>query len=371
MPVPQLRVSAMTVFIVRLPVRAVHSHGIGDVAASTNVILRLATDAGITGWGEAAPWTVFTGSPEASAAALDVHLRPLLLGADPFRIEALLAQADRTVMHCTEAKAAMEMALFDIVGRALGTPVCNLLGGRVRDEIPLSFSIANPDFAQDLDLARQLYADGIRLFKVKTGFAEHADDIRRLEKLRETLPADVDLRVDYNQGMAPWDAIRRLRDIEAFRPTFIEQPVPADQLAALAAITAALDTAVMADESVFSPADALRVVAGHAADLISIKIQKSGGMLRAREIAAIAASGGLACYGGDMFETGIACTAGAHMIAATPNISLGCEFYQPNYYLTEDLLAQPFAVRDGKVQVPTAPGLGIEVDEDRLRRHAI
>jgi muconate cycloisomerase len=171
--------------------------------------------------------------------------------------------------------------------------------------------------------------------------------------------------------MQPWEAIRRLRDIEQFRPTFIEQPVPAEQRAALAAITAALDTPVMADESVFTPADALLVAGQHMADLISIKIQKCGGMLRAREISAIAAAGGLACYGGDMFETGIACTAGAHLIAATPNISLGCEFYQPNYYLTEDLLAQPFPVRNGKVQVPTAPGLGIEVDEDRLRRYAI
>ena len=218
MGAPKIRISAVTVIPVRLPVRAVHSHGIGDFAASTNVILRLDTDAGITGWGEAAPWTVFTGSPEASAAALDVHLRPLLLGADPFRIEALLAQADRTVVHCTEAKAAMEMALFDIVGKALGAPVCNLLGGRVRHEIPLSFSIANPDFAQDLEFARQLYAEGIRLFKVKTGFSEHAEDVRRLELLRETLPADIELRVDYNQAMAPWDAIRRLRDIEASAP---------------------------------------------------------------------------------------------------------------------------------------------------------
>jgi muconate cycloisomerase len=367
---PELRISAVTVYSVRLEARAVHSHGIGDVAASTNVFLRLDTDAGITGWGEAAPWTVFTGSPEASAAALHVHLRPLLLGADPFRIEALLAQADRTVVHCTEAKAAMEMALFDIAGKALGTPVCNLLGGRVRDEIPLSFSIANPDFAQDLELVPQLYAEGIRLFKVKTGFAEHAEDIRRLQKLRDVLPADVDLRVDYNQGMEAWDAIRRLRDIECFKPTFIEQPVPAKDIAALAAITAALDTPIMADECVFSPADALRVVSGHVADLISIKAQKSGGMLRGKEIASIAAAGGVACYGGDMFETGLASTAGAHMIAATPNISLGCEFYQPNYYLREDVLMRPFAVHDGKVQVPTRPGLGVEVDEERLRRLA-
>jgi muconate cycloisomerase len=368
---PQIRISAVSVFPVRIPVRAVHSHGIGDIAASTNVILRLDTDAGITGWGEAAPWTVFTGSPEASTAALDVYLRPLLLGADPFRIEALLAAADRAIVHCTEAKAAMEMALFDIVGKALGTPVCNLLGGRVRDEIPLSFSVANPDFSQDADLIRQLLADGIRLFKVKTGFAEHAEDLRRLARLRDILPEDAEIRIDYNQGMQPWEAIRRLRDIETFRPTFIEQPVPADQRAALAAIAAALDTPVMADESVFSPADALLVAGQHMADLISIKAQKAGGMLRAREIAAIAAAGGLACYGGDMCETGIAGTAGAHMIAATANISLGCEFYQPLYYLTEDLLAQPFPVRNGKVQVPTGPGLGIEVDEDRLRRYAI
>lgn len=367
---PQLRISAVTAFTVRIAARTVHSHGIGDVAAATNVILRLDTDAGITGWGEAAPWAVFTGSPAASAAALDVYLRPLLVGADPFRIEALLAAAERAVVHCTEAKAAMETALFDIVGKALGVPVCDLLGGRVRDEIPLSFSVADPDFGRDLERVQELCREGIRLFKVKTGFAEHAEDLRRLSKLRETLPADAEIRVDYNQGMQPWEALRRLRDIEEFRPTFIEQPVPADQHAALAAITAALDTPIMADESVFTPVDALRVAGRHMADLISIKIQKSGGILRARDIAAIAAAGGLACYGGDMFETGIGCTAGTHLIAATQNISLGCEFYQPTYYLTEDLLARPFPVRHGKVQVPTAPGLGIELDEDRLAHYA-
>jgi muconate cycloisomerase len=367
---PQIRISAVTVFTVRIAARTVHSHGIGDVAASSNVILRLDTDAGIAGWGEAAPWTVFTGSPEAAAAALDVHLRPLLVGADPLRIGALMAQAERTIVGSGEAKAAMEMALFDIAGKALQVPVCDLLGGRVREEIPLSFTVADPDFGRDLETVGQLCSEGIRLFKVKTGFAEHREDLRRLERLRDILPADAEIRVDYNQGMMPWEAIPRLRDIEAFRPTFIEQPVPAEQRAALAAITRALDTPIMADESVFTPADALLVAGRHMADLISIKIQKSGGILRGREIAAIAAAGGLACYGGDMFETGIGCIAGTHMIAATPNISLGCEFYQPNYYLTEDLLAQPFPVENGKVQVPTGAGLGIEVDEDKLRRLA-
>jgi len=369
--VSDLRISALTVFTVRLPVRVRRRHGSGDVQDGvTNVVLRLDSDAGLVGWGEAAPWAVFTGTAEAAAAALSVHLRPLLLGADPFRIESLLLAADRILVGHPEAKAAMEAALLDLKGKALGVSAAELLGGRHREEIPLSFSLANPDFEQDLEAARALHAEGIRLFKLKTGFAGHAADLRRLERLRQELP-EIDLRVDYNQGLEPWDAIRTLKDVEAFRPTFIEQPVPADRIAALAAISAALDTPVMADESVFTAADALRVVDAHAADLFSIKVMKHGGALRARAIAAIAEAAGIACYGGDMFESGLGHAAGAQLIAATPNISLGCEFYQARFFLTEDLLREPFPVADGKVRVPAGPGLGVEVDEDRLARYTI
>ena len=365
-----LRISALTVHTVRLPVRVKRRHGVGDVEdAVTNVVLRLDTDAGIAGFGEAAPWPVFTGTAEASAAALHVHLRPLLIGADPFRIEALLGQADRLVVGHPEAKAALEAALFDIKGKALGVSVADLLGGRVREEIPLSFSLAQPDLAEDVATAKALYAEGIRLFKVKTGFAGHRADLARLERFRKELPDDVDLRVDYNQGLEPWDAIRRLKEVEAFSPTFIEQPVPGDQVAAMAAITQALDTPIMADESVFTPADALRVVAARAADLVSIKVMKHGGALRARAVSAIAEAAGLTCYGGDMFESGLGHAAGAQLIAATPNIALGCEFYQARFFLVEDLLSAPFPIANGKVQVPSGPGLGVEVDEDRLARY--
>ncbi len=366
------RIVGMTVFRTALAVKAVHSHGIGDIGGDVNnVILRLETDSGIVGWGDAATWPAFTGSVENSAAALHVHLRPLIMGADPFRIGSLVDGAERALVYCTEAKAAMEMALFDIVGKALGVPACDLLGGRVRDEIPLSFSIANPDFEEDLELLQVLLADGMRIFKVKTGFADHAVDLDRLERLREVLPPDADLRIDYNQGMQPFDAIQKLRDVEAFKPTFIEQPTPRDKVDALAAITRALDTPIMADESAFSPTEALRVVELRAADLISVKIMKNGGMIRAREVDAIAKAAGIACYGGDMMETGIACAAGTQLIAATTNISLGCEFYQPTYYLEDDLLAEPFPVKNGKVIVPTASGLGVAVDEDKVKKYAV
>ncbi len=237
----QIKITALTVFVTDIPVRLMRRHGSGDVAGSVkNAILKLETDAGITGWGDAAPWAVFTGTIEANVAALNVYLRPLLLGADPFRIEALT--------------------------------VAELLGGRCRDDIPLSFSVADPDFNRDMEMVKRLYGEGLRLFKMKTGFAGHAVDLRRMERFRRELPADAELRIDYNQGMDTHEAIRQLRDVEAFKPTFIEQPVPGHHRAALAEITRALDTPVLADESVFTPTDALQVAAGRMADLVSIKI---------------------------------------------------------------------------------------------------
>lgn len=365
------RIDRLQAWLVGLPVRSVRRHGVGDVAAETrHVILRLETSDGAVGWGEAAPWPVFTGTPEAALAALDTHLRPIVIGARPDRVAAVMRDADARLVGHPEAKAALEMALFDLLGRAAGLPVAELLGGRCRERIPLSISLADPDLGADMDRARAVWEDGLRLFKVKTGVAGHAFDIARLEALRGAFP-DADIRIDYNQGMAPHEALRRLRDLEAFAPTFIEQPVPAACRAAMAEITAALDTPILADESVFTPAEALLAVRDRIADLVSVKIMKSGGMMRGREIAAIAGAAGMAAYGGDMFETGLAHLAGAHMVAATPNISLGCEFYQARYYLAEDILVSPFPIEGGEVVVPDAPGLGIDVDVDVLRRSTI
>lgn len=370
--IPSMKITAVTVYVTRIPVLIKRRHGSGDIeGAVQNAILKLETDAGITGWGDAAPWAVFTGTIEANTAALHVYLRPILLGADPTRIEELLDKANHAVVGHPEAKAAMEMALFDIVGQAASLPVAELLGGRCCDDLPLSFSVADPDFDRDMEMVQRLYEEGLRLFKMKTGFAGHAADLKRMERFRKDIPADAELRIDYNQGMAAHDAIRQLRDVEAFRPTFIEQPVPGHQRAALATITQALDTPILADESVFTTTDALAVASQRMADMVSVKIMKHGGMMAGRKVSAICEAAGLACYGGDMFETGIAHLAGTHMIAATPNISLGCEFYQATYFLERDLLAEPFPVKNGRVIVPTTPGLGIKVDEDRVRHYAV
>ncbi len=367
-----LRITGLSVDVVRWPLKMKRRHGVGDIEESMpGAIVKIETDAGISGFGEAAPWSVFTGTAEANASGIHAYLRPLLIGADPRRVASLMRGIDKALVGHTEGKAAIEMALLDITGKHFGVPVAQLLGGYYRTHVPLSASIANPDFDEDLDFARQRVAEGVNIFKVKTGFAGHAEDLRRLECLRRELPDTVDLRVDYNQGLDPWNAIRLLRDVEIFRPTFIEQPVKRDQRAAMAAITKALDTPIMADESVFNPSEAIDMVRLELADLVSIKIMKSGGIFRAREVAAIAEAAGITAYGGTMFEGGLAIAAGLHMVAATPNIALGAEFYTSTWVMGAEILKNPIVIEKGATLVPTGPGLGVEVDEDAVRRISI
>jgi muconate cycloisomerase len=367
-----LKITGLQVDLVSWPLKMKRRHGVGDIEqAMPGALVKLTTDAGIVGWGEAAPWAVFTGTAEANALGIHAYLRPLLIGADPFQVTRLMAQADKALVGHTEAKAAIEMALLDIVGQRLGVPMAQLFGGLYRDRVPLSVSIANPDFEADVAFAKRCAVDGIGIFKVKTGFLGHRADMQRLERLRAELPADADLRVDYNQGLEPWDAIRQLREIERFHPTFIEQPVGRDERAALAAITAAIDTPIMADESVFSPAEAIELVRLRAADLVSVKLMKSGGIARAREIAAITQAAGIACYGGTMFEGGLAIAAGLQLLAATPNISLGAEFYTSTFVMGVEILATPIRIAEGMTIVPTGPGLGVAVDEDAVRRISV
>ena len=364
------KITGFDLWHLALPVVSRRDHGIGAVAGSCEIIvLRLTADGGPQGFGEASPWSVFTGSPEAAFAALDRYIRPHVLGRHVGDMAAIMADASRAVAHCTDAKAALETALLDLTGRILGAPVWALLGWKCRDTIPLSVSLANPDWAADQALLKRITSDGVGIVKLKTGFRDHAFDVLRLKSLARDHP-DLDVRVDYNQGLKPEGAIARVRDVAAFNPTFIEQPVRAHHFGLMAEIRQAIDVPLLADESVFGPEDMTRAIAENICDGVSIKIMKSGGLARARATAQMAASAGLTAYGGDMFEAGLAHLAGAHMIAATPEITLGCEFYQAQYYLAEDILETPFPSAGGVVTVPDGPGLGIRPDVEKLQFYA-
>ena len=363
------RIRSIRVHVVNIPARAVHSHGSGDVSGINAALLELVTDTGLTGWGEASPWPVFTGTVEASVGALHVHLRPYIEKQDPIQVEAIMARVDQVLVGHPEAKAALECALLDLAGQITGLSIAEMVGGRCRDSAPLSFSVANPDFDADLDDIADIWDSGVRILKLKTGFADHAFDLMRLEKLRTLYGEAVSLRIDYNQGLPTADALRRVRDLEVFRPDFVEQPVNMHHRAAMAAITAAVDVPIMADESVFNLREAVQGVADQIADIYSLKIMKSGGIRRCLEIAAVARTAGIGVYGGCMFETSIAHAAGAQLMAALTELSLGCEFYMSTFYAEADIATVPFPVSHGMVQIPNKPGLGVVPDPDRLAQY--
>lgn len=366
-----MKITGLKLWHIQLPVNARRDHGIGSVEHSVDiVILRLTAEDGTHGYGEASPWSVFTGSAEATFAALDRYIRPYVVGRSLEHRAQIMEHAHKAVAHCTEAKAALETALLDLQGRISNMPVHALLGGKYRDTIPLSCSIADPNFDNDLTLMERLKDDGVRIIKLKTGFKDHAYDIMRLERLRKDYP-EFKIRVDYNQGLHHDEALARVLDAAQFDPCFIEQPVAHHQRKLMAKIRTACPVPLLADESIFGPEDMAAAIDGHIADGVSIKIMKTGGLTRAQTTARMAATAGMSAYGGDMFEAGTAHLAGTHMIAATPEITLGCEFYQASYFLTEDILETPFQVENGQVIVPDTPGLGINPNEEILDRYAV
>lgn len=366
-----MKITRITTEVLRIPIRHPGSLGVGKLDEIENVLVRVETSDGLVGIGESSPWPVFAESCWSVKAALDHYLGPCLVGANPFDIERLLIKMDQTLADAPFAKAAVDIALHDLVGKALGQPVYNLLGGLVRDRITMSYSIANQDVERDVREVAWLRERGVRVFKIKTGVVPPAVDRERVRAIRDLVGPDADIRLDYNQSIEVDQAIRILRDLEAFRPTFIEQPTRRWDIDNLARIAAAIDTPIMADEAVFSPADAMRVVRQGAADLISIKLMKPGGIARSRRVAAIAEAAGVPCYAGAMWESGVGIAASLHFMAANPNVKYGSDFYIPYFLMERDIVKQPPRFEDGFVYVPHGPGLGVELDEDAVRRFRI
>lgn len=371
MSVLDQKITDFDVWHLALPVVSARDHGIGQVANSCEVIvLRLRSEDGTEGYGEAATWSVFTGSPEASFAALTRYIRPFVEGRKISDRAQIMADARAAIAHCTEAKAALDCAILDIEGRLLSRPIHTLLGSDDPKPIPLSVSLADPDWGADRALLERLRADGVRLVKLKSGTHGLDHDVKRLEALAADFP-EFSVRVDYNQALTAADAFAQVPVVARFSPDFIEQPVAAHDFDTMAALRHRIECPLLADESVFGPEDMTRAIRDGICDGVSVKVMKAGGLARAQNVAKLAHAAELLAYGGDMFESGLGHLAGVHMLAATPEITLGCEFYQAHYYLRDDVLERPFQIKGGAVVVPQEHGLGGRPDPQKLERYSV
>ena len=384
-----MRITDIKVHQVRLPSRRTHNWASKmNTPIGHHAIVELVTDEGVTGWGEAPAGGTWGGAhmryygetPETVRHIVLDHLLPAVTGLDPAEISVVHATMDKAVKGHPYAKAAIDVACFDATGKALGVPVSTLLGGRHRDAVEVAHSLGIMELEQCYREAEQAVEEGALTIKCKTGL-DPERDVELVRELRRLLGDEIKIRVDANEGYATvHEAITVTLRQEEFGLLLCEQPV--SDARGLSRVAARIASPVMADESAWTVHDILELDELDAAQCFSCYVTKPGGLHRAREQAAVAHALGMYCDIGGSIETGIGNAANLQLGAALPNAILPsvCPVSQPEgsdgpevagvYYL-DDLIAEPFGFVDGAVVVPTGPGLGIEVDRDKLDRYRV
>jgi muconate cycloisomerase len=346
----------------------------GTMRNSESVILKLYTDEGLVGLGEATFALIDrTGeSVEAITAALSKYLGPRLIGENPFNIETIMAKLEHGFyggFAFPYSKTAIDNALYDIMGKALGVPVHMLLGGLYRDSYTIGRSIPNEAPEKMAERAQELKDAGYRSVTLKAGFGA-GGDLQRLAAIRRAVGDDFPIDVDANQGYSANTGISTLRRMESYGITGIEQPVPWWDLDGLEELTRALDTPVIAHESVLTVADCANIAKRRAADVICLTLARNAGFYWVKKMAAIAEASNIPCTLGSMHPLGVQTAAIAHLVASTRTIMEPIGYGSPLERLGDDVVTEPLTVRNGVVTVPTKPGLGVELDEDKVKKYS-
>ena len=340
------------------------------VARADNVLVRIEAEDGVVGWGEAASAPVMTGETVASMMAAVAHLTPGLVtrAADDFAGAATAMEV--RLYGNSGAKAAIEIALHDLVGRATDRPVHALLGARRRNRMPVLAVIGTTDTAADIRDARERWVAGYRAFKIKVGLSSAAADAERTRSICMALKGAGEtclVSADANQGFGVEDALVYVRGLGDCGLDFFEQPVDAHDLDGMARVAAASRVAVGADEGLHSRDDIVRHHERKAAQGGSLKAIKLGGLRAVLEASRLCERLGMkvniSCKTG---ESSIASAAAAHVAAAAPALDWGLTV--TNQGLAEDVAIEPLRIARGHVEAPDGPGLGIAVDERRVRR---
>ena len=301
---------------------------------------------------------------------LGERIAPRLIGRDAGEFGAILDELARSVAGNPCARGAVDMALHDLAGKAAGVPVHVLLGGKLRDRIPVLWPLGSESLEESLEVVSDKVGAGYRTFMVKTGSRDVAEDARRTLALIERFP-DVAFQADANQGWSEAEALRFVHLMGAAPLALLEQPVPRNNPEGLARVHAAALFPVSADEGVFSLTEAARLARMGAVDVFSIKPSKNGGLAPSRKIAALAEGHGLSILINSMIEFGITQAAALHLGATLPNLMTCGHAYMSTLRLKGDPTDFATLVTNGTARVPDKPGLGVAVERERLKSIAI
>ncbi len=364
-----IRIESVEVILLDIPTIRPHQLSVATMRQQNLVLVRIRTSDGVVGHGEA---TTIGGlaygeeSPESIKVNIDTYLAPLLLGADGDSPAACMETLCARIQGNRFAKCAIETALFDAQARRLGVPLSTLFGGRVRTSLPVAWTLASGDTARDIAEAEAMLAlRRHRIFKLKIGARELRADVAHVAAIKRALGEHASVRVDVNQAWDETDAMLGMQMLEQAGIDLVEQPIAATNHEGMRRLRRQNRVPLMADEALHGPGDAYRLAAHHAADVFAIKITQSGGLRGAQQVAAIGAAAHVALYGGTMLEGPIGTIASAQLFSTFDSLSWGTELFGP-LLLTEEILDTPLTYSDFALHLPDGPGLGIELDDDKV-----
>ncbi|MGQ0750459.1 MAG: mandelate racemase/muconate lactonizing enzyme family protein [Betaproteobacteria bacterium] len=385
---PVSSITSIATVLVQLPTRREHRWTGLTEPIGRYMLVKMTDSDGRIGWGEAAAlkdWggeygRYFGESASIVAHVIERYLAPAAQGLDTANIVELHARMDAVIKGYPYAKAAVEFAAYDVAGKRLGVPVHVLLGGRARERVPVTHSIGLIPIEDAEREAAQVAAEGIRTIKIKIG-VDAKRDVEVVRAVRNAAGPGMDICVDANEGYGtPGEAVVVLREMEKYRLKYAEQPCMG--IARIAEVARALDTPVMADESAWNAHDALQIAEQHAIDIVSIYTTKPGGLYKAMEVAAVCRAAGIACNVNGSIETGVGNLANVQLAAAAPAVTLSCvvpvstpaqhqKGQIAGIYYKDDLIRAPMKLVAGAIEVPSAAGMGIDVDEAKIEKYRV
>ncbi|MCB1353435.1 MAG: muconate/chloromuconate family cycloisomerase [Rhodobacteraceae bacterium] len=358
--------------IIDLPTIRGHVLSMTTMVAQSIVLVRVRFSDGSVGLGEGTSiggLSYGAESAESIKSAIDTYIAPLLEGMDADNINAARGRIEKAVRGNPIARCAVEIALWDGLGRRLGVPVAQLFGGTVHSAMDVAWTLASGNSDRDIAEAEEMLARRRhRQFKLKIGKREVREDIAHVGRICAAIGDRARITVDVNQAWDLHQARWGLKGLQEIGVAMVEQPIDARMGESLRMLSDTYEIAVMADEALQGPVDAMRHAAGHRTDAFAVKIAQSGGLARASEVISIAAAAGIGLYGGTMLEAGIGTAAALQLFSTVETMFWGTELFGPLLF-KDEILAEPLRYAEFQVHLPAGPGLGVALDEDKIAHY--
>ncbi|CAH2214706.1 mandelate racemase/muconate lactonizing enzyme family protein [Tepidibacter aestuarii] len=359
---------------IKVPLKKVYnlSKAIGSIENTEPILVKIFTDEGLLGIGETNPFPHFTEeTPETIKAIIKKYIGPSILGMNPLNIASIHKAMDSIIKGNYLSKAAIDIACYDIKGKYSNLPIHNLLQGRLREEIPIMWSLGSDLPEKNAEEAIKIKNQGYKSIMIKVGALSIFDDIERIKSIRDAVGKDYPLIVDANQGLDVNTAIKFAKKIEKYDISLLEQPVPYWDIAGMAKVRQNINIPVSADESLFTIHDAKVLIESKAVDVFSIKVSKHGGIYKAKQIMDLAKTYGIYCLMNSMIEEGITQAASLQLGASASNLwEFGHAYFSP-LRLKEDITDYSNNIINGSIKINDKPGLGINAFDQIIEKYKV